>query len=257
MANNNTLIPASAHSFIAEADLSGYQYKAVILGTSNGQVNAYTGTGTVIGIQQNLPTSAIGEGIDVAVSGGGAFVKLGDTVTKGAALTLDSVGRAIPVATSTDKIIGYALDAGVVSSVIEVFMDADYNGGVIQRDFTCLYDFSADGGAVSAISLDMVIPDNFIVTSGMIDVITTFKSTAGGTDKATLALHLQTANDIVSAVAIETGTPWDVGLQQLIPVGTAATAIKMTAARTLTLTIGTAAVTAGKMQIYLSGYQSI
>jgi hypothetical protein len=98
--------------------------------------------------------------------------------------------------------------------------------------------------------LGVFLPDNAVILGGFVDVLTTFTSTAGGTDKATLAIMVQGANDIVSAVAIETGTPWDAGIQTIIPIS-AATAIKLTAAREIVVTIGTQAVTGGIMEIVL------
>jgi len=105
------------------------------------------------------------------------------------------------------------------------------------------WDFAVDGGAVGAIDLGVTLPDNAIVLDGVVDVITTLTS-AG--DIATIALHAEAADDIVLAVAIGTGTPWDLGLRAIIPLGTSATAFKLTAARAITATIAVEAVTAGK-----------
>jgi len=110
------------------------------------------------------------------------------------------------------------------------------------------YDFASDGGAISAISLDVIIPNNAVIWDGYIDVVTTCTS---GTDAATIAIHAQTANDLVSAVAISAATDWDAGLRATIPVGTVASGIKLTADRTITATIAVEAVTAGKFHVVL------
>ncbi len=112
------------------------------------------------------------------------------------------------------------------------------------------YDFAVDGGAISTITpaIGFTIPDNAIILDGMVDVITTLTSS---TDAATIAIQALAANDIVTAVAISTGTPWDAGLQAIIPLGTAATAIKMTSAQAIKVVIAVEAVTAGKFNVIL------
>lgn len=131
------------------------------------------------------------------------------------------------------------------------------HGGVVrQGDFTCLqskqvlrglYDFSVLGGAVGAIKLkdedgtDLIIPSKAIVTSVYIDVLTA--PTSGGA--ATIAFGANTTTDFKAATAIASYT----GIVAGIPVGTAATAVKMTADRNITATIATAALTAGKIYV--------
>jgi len=120
--------------------------------------------------------------------------------------------------------------------------------------------------------LGVYIPDNAIVVNAFYDVITTFTSTAGGTDKATVALMIQGAGDLVVAIAIETGTPWDAGLHGTLAgspaVGSDATTltkgtsilfasvkaasfIKTTARREVTATVGTQALISGKLNLYI------
>tara|TARA_Y100000310_G_C20698683_1_gene827688 strand:- start:1232 stop:1735 length:504 start_codon:yes stop_codon:yes gene_type:complete len=110
------------------------------------------------------------------------------------------------------------------------------------------YDFATDGGAISAIDLNVDLPDNAIIVSGFVDVVTTLTS---ATDAATIALHANSADDIVAAVAISAATDWDAGVKSIVPVATGATAIKLTALRAITATIAVEAVTAGKFNVYL------
>ena len=110
------------------------------------------------------------------------------------------------------------------------------------------YDFAVDGGLVSAIDLGVTIPDNAIIVSGFIEVITTLTSSG---DAATIAIHVLAANDIVTAVAISAAADWDAGIRSIIPVATGATAIKLTSAKTITATIAVEAVTAGKFNVHL------
>jgi len=121
-----------------------------------------------------------------------------------------------------------------------------------------LYDFAVQGGAVSTINLDdvnnefgttgnVVVPNNSVVWSGVIDTITQGATSASGT----FSIGLNTTTDLKAATAAASIT----GLVALVPVGTAATAVKMTADRTLTTSIATGAVTAGKFNVYLQFWQ--
>jgi hypothetical protein len=111
------------------------------------------------------------------------------------------------------------------------------------------YDFAKHGGAVGTVTLDdAVLPDNAIITQVWIDVITA--PTSGGA--ATIALTAQSAADLKAATAIASYT----GVVAGVPVGTAATAIKLTAERIVTATIATAALTAGKLKVFVEYIQS-
>jgi hypothetical protein len=116
------------------------------------------------------------------------------------------------------------------------------------------YDFSVDAGAIGTITLVASMPTGFQVTEGMVDVITTFTS---ATDAGTVALQCASAGDIVVAVAISnSGNPWDAGLQDVVPVGTAATSFAVGAGDTIDLVIAVEAVTAGKLRGVLRGFMS-
>ena len=111
------------------------------------------------------------------------------------------------------------------------------------------YDFAVEGGAIGAIGLGVTLPDDAIIWDGFYDVKTTCTS---ATDAGTMALHAQTANDLKTATAISSGTTWDApGVKAIVPVGTAAAAIKLTAARELTATIAVEDFTAGKFVLYV------
>lgn len=124
-----------------------------------------------------------------------------------------------------------------------------------------LFDPSGDTTmrTAAAHGLGVIIPKDAIILGGFVEVITNCASTDGGTDKATIAIHVESANDIVTAVAIETGTPWDAGKQAIIPKFNTpeTTGIKTTAAREITVTVATAALTAGKLWVHLFYIQSI
>jgi hypothetical protein len=121
------------------------------------------------------------------------------------------------------------------------------------RSVSATYDFAVTGGAIGAAGLGQAIPANSIIVGGVLNVQTTLTSTDTGTDKATIALAVASANDIVSAVAIETGTSWDkaIASQVIIPKFTAATMVKTTAEASILMTIAVADLTAGKFIITL------
>jgi hypothetical protein len=108
-----------------------------------------------------------------------------------------------------------------------------------------LYDFAVNGGAVSTINLldeegnAIVLPNKAIITSVFIDVVTAMTS-AGGS--GTISLGANTTTDLRAAVDADTLS----GISAGVPVGTAATAVKLTAERNLTVSIATEALTAGK-----------
>ena len=128
---------------------------------------------------------------------------------------------------------------------------ADGLGALKAARFT--FDPTATAGmrTQAAHGLGVTLPDDAIVLGGGLEILTTFTSTAGGTDKATIALHIQGANDLITATAIESGTFWDaVAWKVIVPDALAAagvaTPIKLTAAREVTATVGTCALTGGK-----------
>lgn len=124
----------------------------------------------------------------------------------------------------------------------------------IMRVASATFDPSANTGerTIDAHGLGVTIPDNAIVVGGFVDVITTF--TSAGADAGTIALSVQSANDIVSAIAISNGgNPWDAGLHAIIPKANTpeSTGIKMTDNREVTATVAEQALTAGKAVVYL------
>lgn len=113
------------------------------------------------------------------------------------------------------------------------------------------YDFAVDGGAVSTIALmgTTAIPSGAVITGGYIDVTT--QLTSGGS--ATIAVQVNAANDISTAVAVAS---WTTGIKNVLPAPTSgavttSTAVKTTAARDISIVIATAALTAGVFWVVL------
>ncbi len=117
------------------------------------------------------------------------------------------------------------------------------------------WDFAVQGGAVSTINLkdvdgkDAVLPNKAVIRQVIIDRITA-PTSAGGA--GTIALNANSAGDLLVAVDADTLSAIHAG----VPVGTAATAVKTTAQRTLTAAIATEALTAGKIIVFVEYYIS-
>jgi hypothetical protein len=124
--------------------------------------------------------------------------------------------------------------------------DGFYLPGQIQAT----YDFAVNGGAVGSILLSAWVPAGFVIVDGFTDVIT--QLTGAG---ASVALTVESAGDMLAATVI--GTMGTTGRHALVPVNSAAASVKTTAQRQVTFTIsGGSGLTAGKLVIYLRGFQS-
>lgn len=128
------------------------------------------------------------------------------------------------------------------------------SGNYAQRIAVATYDFAVKGGAQGAISLGVVIPDKAIVTKSFFHVKTAF--TSGGS--ATVALGTgEAANDIKTATAFDDAAYAVGNIGAGISDGAVANMKKMTADRTIKLTIATADLTAGKVIIFVEYVQSV
>lgn len=142
--------------------------------------------------------------------------------------------------------------------------------GTVVREIACAtYDVSGgDSGAVGAHGLGVYIPDNAIIVKAWVDVVTTFTDDAD--DSATIALHAQSANDIITATAVSAGGDiWDAGMhgtlvgypalgadaahdtQVEVAALFAGTFIKTTAVRELTATVADDVLTEGKLNLFV------
>lgn len=104
---------------------------------------------------------------------------------------------------------------------------------------------------IAAHGLGVTIPISAVVVGGFVDVNTAFTS-AGG-NAGTVAISVESANDIISAAAVS-GAPYStIGLKAIIPKANTpeSTGIKLTAAREITATVAGQALTAGKLTGFL------
>lgn len=104
-------------TYIADADLSLKQFFIVVIHTDAREV-ALAGADKGDGVLLNDPKA--GEAARVAV-GNGAIVKVkaGGTFAAGDELTSDANGKAVK-ATVTDKVLGKALQSGVLDDVVSM-----------------------------------------------------------------------------------------------------------------------------------------
>lgn len=103
---------------VSGEDLSTAQFKFVTL-EADGKVDLADSAG-----ENCLGVLTVAEENNRAVTvtmSGSVIVEAGGTVTNGGAVATDATGRAVD-ATSTDIIMGYALEAGVVNQRIEIFL---------------------------------------------------------------------------------------------------------------------------------------
>lgn len=129
-----------------------------------------------------------------------------------------------------------------------------YTGGFPQPELKTIrarYDFAVDGGAVGTIAITGgdKIPSGAYIVGGFVEVDTAL--TSGGS--ATIAMQVNAANDILTAVAVAS---WTTGLKNVLPAPTtgaltASTAVKTTAVRDISIVIAVAALTAGAFDVVL------
>ena len=99
---------------------------------------------------------------------------------------------------------------------------------------------------VAAHPLAVTIPDNAIVIGGHVDVITAVTS---ATTNSTIAIHLVSANDVFTSTE---GAEAGLTLAAQKPMAALAAApIKLSAAKAVTVTVGTAALLTGKLNGYI------
>lgn len=104
---------------------------------------------------------------------------------------------------------------------------------------------------IAAHGLGVTLPIHSIVVGGFFDVNTAFTS-AGG-NAGTVAISVESANDIQTAAAVS-GAPYStIGRKAIVPKASTpeSTSVKATAAREITATVAGQALTAGKLTVYL------
>ena len=124
---------------------------------------------------------------------------------------------------------------------------------------------------IAAHGTGVFLPTKAIITRFWWDVVTTF--TTASADAGTIAVNVQSANDLVAAIAVSAaGDVWDSGMHAGKPgsfaldgnaltqinmgAALAATFIKLTAEREITVTVAGQVLTAGKAVFFVEYYIS-
>jgi hypothetical protein len=117
------------------------------------------------------------------------------------------------------------------------------------------YDHAVDGGAISTITLRSAggssvgneLPAGSVILGGYLEVDTA--ATSGGTPA--VSIGSEGAADLVASGTLAATGLSTTGRKSLVPAFSGATSVKTTAARSVTLTIATATLTAGKFRVVL------
>lgn len=194
-------------------------------------------------------------GVDIMVING-ATGKLEVTDLE-AAISAITAGDLADEAVETAKIADGAVttvkiaDLNVTAAKLADALSGLGDGLGVLRVARATFDPTATAGqrTQAAHNLGVTIPDKAIVVGGVVQVVTAV--TSGGS--ATLALSVQSANDIITAAAVS-GAPWSTtGLKAIVPKSNTpeSTGIALTAARAITATVATADLTGGKLHVFL------
>lgn len=249
---NNADVAAAAG--IALSKLEALASARLVVGSSANVATAVDVTGDVtIG---NTGVTAIATGViintDVNASAAIDFSKLA-ALSSANILVGNGSNVAVSVAMSGDTTIS---NAGVVAigagKVLESMVGVTTGQGLfVRRIAKGIYNTAAGFGA-GAHTIGATVPTNSYVNGAWYWVKTTFTSAS---DAATLAISLEGANDIVSAIAISDGSnPWDttsLPVEGIPKIETTSTWLKTTQSRALTVTTATETITDGVMHVWL------
>jgi hypothetical protein len=119
-------------------------------------------------------------------------------------------------------------------------------GSSIMAVSTVEWDFSVDGGAVGNINLGVTIPDNALLVEVVRDVLT---APTSGTSTGTIQLNVPTDGAVDASLTAD-GAAASAATFDTTP-------LKLSAARELRVTIGTEAITAGKIKWFVRYMKSI
>ena len=173
-----------------------------------------------------------------------------DAKTSGQILVGDGTDLA-SVAVSGDATLSAAGAVTVAAGAIteaKLAVPTGDNGLFPSRTAKVVYDFAVQGGAVSTIALGATIPDKAIVSQCFYRVITAMASAGGA---GTFAVQIEAANDVVTAVDADTVS----GVVQGIPdYATKTEWVLTTAARAISIVIGTEDLTQGKFVLFCDYY---
>jgi hypothetical protein len=229
---------AAANAVTGDVTISNSGVTAIGSGVIvNADVN---GSAAIAYSKLNLATSILNA--DVSASAAIAFSKLA-ALTDGNILVGNGSNVAASVAVTGDVAIS---NAGLTS--LAGFTHTTEGLSKLEKVAVAIYDFGVDGGVQGTIGLGVTLPDNAVVTKVIEDITTHLTSAGSG---ATFVMGLPTDGALTASVTADGS---NVAVASVLPSGTP---VKCTAARELTVTIGTEAVTAGAARWFVYYVQSI
>lgn len=148
------------------------------------------------------------------------------------------------------QIHGWLKDVNDNFDALQPVISGDGDGLGVLRVARATFDLGVEANRTAeAHASDIELPAQAIVVGGFMEVNTAVT----GETNATLAVSILNANDIQTAAAV-TGAPWSTtGRKAIVPKANTpeSTGIKLTAAKKITFTVGTAALLTGKVTVYL------
>lgn len=210
----------------------------------------FDGLASLPGVRRVLPVlfatlpaaSAGNEGVIAAVEDSA-------TVVAGATVTGGGTGHVLAYSNGTNWIVaGASGTSGIPESALQPASAFALNE---LRTAHAKYAFAVDGGAVTTITpaSNSTIPTKAIILGGIINV-TTAVLAAGGA--ANVAVGTSAGSSTTSLLAATAKASFSLdALLATVPVFTAATAFKMSAAGAITITVDTNALTAGVVEVFV------
>lgn len=252
LAEGQVLVGNASGVAVATAMASG----RILVGSASAKAVAVDVSGDVTLSASGVTAIAAGVIVNADVSGsaGITFAKM-EALASGR-LVVGSAGNvATAVDVTGDVTIGSTgVTAIGASKVTEAMLKVPSTVGLgVRRVAYCVFDPSAVAGdrTVAAHALAATIPDNAFVTGIWYWVETTFTS---ATDAGTVAISVEAANDVVTAIAISDGSnPWDSTAKPVegtTKIETTSTWLYTTAARAITATVAVEALLLGKAHIW-------
>ena len=258
---------------IAFSKLAALTTGSILIGSASVATALDIKTDGYILVGNGTTATSVAVSGDITLSNAGVVAIASDVIVDGdikttAAISLSKlaslasgrliVGSAGNVATAVDvtgdvTISSTGVTAIGAGKVLEAMVGVPTTNALgLKRIARVEFDPSLNSGerTIGAHTLGVTIPANAIIIRSWYDVCTTFAD--GVADLATIALHCETADNIVAAITIADGSNvWDQGLHEAISTGTTATAKKLTTGGLLTATVGAVNLTAGKLVLFV------
>lgn len=229
------------------ADLSTHQYKVVDI-DSSGQAGLFDGANPALGILQDAP-AASGRAGNVR-QGGVSKAQVTGAIVIGDRLAPNASGLLVPADTVKAPAIATARQANASGTGVLAVLVEREPATIPVKVLKFQYDFADLGGATGALTLTdennnaLTLPDNACIARAYVESLTTGASSGS----ATIKLGFTGDDDaFIAATAMNHATYTAEGVTEL----TAGIPVKTSAEVSVLATVATAALTAGKFNVYV------